>query len=263
MKKLIALLIIVSNSAFAQDSLSKKTIDIPTQEFCIGLTNLLNKQNIIVNYPYILNGQVVGTYQAPIIENPNGVGLGYKLNFSNRHAIRMLFGLQYSKRTYTSGNNPTFQSPAPPVTLDSENEILFQEYSIRFGYQNRFKLSGNFFSYFGIEAIMLRSKYSNTFNVTNTFTDPLTGEINTTVTNNNSFIENQALGGAPFFGVQYFISHRLSLSLESKIDVLQTQSEVNNLATTVQNIANQNSYSETLTEIKAIPLGFFSINAHF
>lgn len=261
MKQLLLALTLISNSAIAQDSLCDLSASFPKHEINIGLTNLLQKQNVYVNTnpPYLFSSSYA--YSSYYVQQPiAGVGIGYKFNINNKHGIRVLFGYKYS-RDNSSSNNSSFDNST--FTNSWENEYLFSELDLRLGYQYRMELGGRFYSYFGAESIVKSSEgFTKQKNSSETYNE-FTGETEESSSSSENKQKNSSIGGAPFFGIQFFITPKLSLSLETKVDMVSTTYERSGLSEHSNTGKRELNQTGTRTDIQAIPLGFFSINAHF
>jgi hypothetical protein len=232
MKRILVLLIVFSFTVagYTQDSGNEVNYFQKKHQIGLGAINLMGGGDDAVYYPYPYGYYPIDIWYYPYPYYQTAPGLTYKYHF-RRFALRSSVHFIYSK---DNTNQDTYEN---------ETSRMFLQAALGLEHKQLFERS---YLYYGAEIYYKLNTYSYEYNETDgDYFNMNEREINT-------------IGIAPLLGYNYFLTPRISLSVEAKF-LAESYTE-NTVYKYNQDETNKNT-NEGMN-MKLAPLGQVSINIH-
>lgn len=261
-KVLIALLVLFTYAASAQDSLTtaRDARKFKVNEINIGLTNLFNDKDFTSELYNVVRMQS----DYAIV----GIGVGYKHHLTEHHTMKILVNSRIVNKT-TKSNDESEAGGVAQLNF-SESVVDLYKFQVRPGYEYNLLFTKRLTGIIGFEGIFANSQIEyNTITVSGqTYSDPVLGS--QSYSSQTEVYEEQsisAFGYSPVLAIRYFLSQQISLTIEAKYETLYIQSKIDGIEGT--------KYSGTLPTFRTYireaqhvnrylyPVGFLSLNYHF
>lgn len=262
--------IIAQELSSSESSKSEKSKpNYPQHEINVGFTNLFNSRFSFLEDIFYLE-YYDGYYPDDIYDTPfffegmginaTRYGLGYKFHLT-KSSIRSYIDMGINNNSNKNNSNGSSFSNSPEIK--SNHSWSSKLITCRLGYEFIINKNKTDF-YYGIDAVYQYSSWkykyeketNNTQNNYSTFTE------------SNSKATYQAYGCGVFIGIKYQISEMISISTETRIDVLGYQQKgdketsTRSLPQSYNSTTNFENFSSSGLRSKVSPLGLVSLNVH-